>query len=369
MARITILRSRSTGGIEPRVDRVARALTKRGHHVTVFLWDREDSYPRSETLNGIRVRRLPLPAPYNRPLLFVPMLWWFIAAFRATRRADVVHACDLDTLPAALAAKGLRGSRIAYDIFDFYGDMILAKLRERTRTGLIRLEASLSAFVDLVILPDASRRASLPQAFPRPVEIVMNTPSDRAVDVPQGKTFTIFYGGNLAPDRGLVPAVEALQDTEGIELRFAGTGELADSLRSISAGRKDVVFLGELGHRDLLEETARANAILAWYDPSVPANRVASPNKLFEAMMLGRPVLVSSGTSMAEIVSETGCGVVVGYGDAAALRMAVARLKDDPSEAASLGRRGRVAFERSYNWELNEKRLLDAYENLIRLTP
>ncbi len=365
MARIIILRSRSTGGIEPRVERVARALVKRGHDVTVYLWDREGAYPRAETLEDIRVRRLPLPAPYNRPLLLVPMLWWFLAAFRATRNADVVHACDLDTLPAALAAKALRGSLIAYDIFDFYGDMILAELSERIRNGVIRLEASLANFVDFVILPDPSRRESLPEAFPRPVEVVMNTPSDLVLDVAQGETFTIFYGGNLAADRGLLQAIEALQDVEGVELRFAGTGELAKLLRSLSEERDAVVFLGQLGHRELLEESARANAILAWYDPSVPANRVASPNKLFEGMMLSRPVLVSSDTAMAELVSDTGTGLVVGYGDHAALREAVIRLRDDPSKAASLGRRGREAFERSYNWDVNEARLLKAYEDLL----
>ncbi len=359
------MRSRCTGGIEPRVERVAIALRRRGHDVTVYLWDREGAYPRYEMRQGVRIRRLPLPAPYNRPILAIPMVWWLLAAFRATWGADVVHACDLDTLPAALASKFLRGRRIVYDIFDFYGHLITAKLGGRTRGLLLRLEASLASFVDLLLLPDAGRKGSLPENFPRPVGIVMNVPSDVALEVPPRQGFVLFYGGNLGPDRGLLQAAEALRGLEGVTLRIAGTGELSELVRLTAEQQDHVTFLGEVDHRDLLEETARAHAVLAWYDPMVPANRHASPNKLFEAMMLRRPIVASGGTRMADLVSELKCGLVVPYADGSALREAVVRLRDDPSQVESLGHRGREAFEREYNWKVNEKRLLEVYRQVL----
>lgn len=364
MARIVILRSRCTGGIEPRVERLARALASQGHHVTAFLWDREGAYPRSEVRQGVRIRRLPLPAPYNRPLLLLPMLWWFFAAFRATWASDVVHACDLDTLPAALGAKGMLGRRVVYDIFDFYGHM-LTSLRERGRSRLLRLEASLASLVDVVLLPDSTRRQALPEAFPRPVEIVMNAPVDADLKITTASGFVVFYGGNLAPDRGLLEAIAALHGLDGVEIRIAGTGELAARIRTAALRNDHLTFLGELEHRRLLEETARAHAVLAWYDPSVPANRYASPNKLYEAMMLRRPAIVSAETRMAELVSELGCGIVVSYADSSALREAVTGLRDNPSDTEVLGRRGRQAFEREYNWKISEKRLVEAYRRIL----
>ncbi len=365
MARIVILRSRSTGGIEPRVERVARALRKKGHEVRVFLWDREEAYPRAETRDGIQVQRIPLPAPYNRPILVIPILWWTLAAFWATRGADIVHACDLDTLPAALAAKALRRSRIVYDIFDFYGHMITWRLRDSTRAGLTHLEAMLASLSDLVLLPDAARRDGLGEDFPRHVEVIMNTPSDTVLQAPKAEGFILFYGGNLAPDRGLLETIEALHDLEGIEFRIAGAGQLTEAIRNLEAVTDNLKFLGQLDHSRVLEETSRATALIAWYDPTVPANRVASPNKLFEGMMLSRPILVSAGTRMADIVEKEGCGLVVPYDDSNALREAVGHIKDNPAQARVLGRRGREAFEREYNWGVNEIRLHRVYERVL----
>ena len=365
MSRIVILRSRSTAGLEPRVERAARALQQGGHDVRVFLWDRERAYPRIEEREGVRIRRLPLPAPYNRPILLLPMLWWMIAAFFATRGAKVVHACDLDTLPAALAAKALGGRKVVYDIFDFYGDLITRPLAERTRRGLHGLEAGLASFADLVLLPDSVRRGTLGQGFPRPVEIVMNVPRDEVLSERQAAEFTLFYGGNLGPDRGLLEASEAVSGMEGVTFRVAGTGELEKPLRSLAEGSSSLEFLGQIDHPTLLRETADAHAVLAWYDPSVPANRVASPNKLFEAMMFSRPILVSSETHMSDLVSKEGGGLEVPYGEGRALREAIRRLRDNPSYAESLGRRGREAYEREYNWSSNEKRMRVAYRRVL----
>lgn len=341
------------------------ALVARGHDVRAFLWDREAAYPRREVRGGVEVQRLPLPAPYDHPSLLFPMLLWSWAAFRATKGADVVHACDLDTLVPALAAKTWRGSRLVYDVFDFYGHMVAAPLRDATREGLIRLETKLASRADLVLLPDAARRAVLGGAFPAPVEVVMNAPSERVVEGPEAEGFVLFYGGNLGPDRGLLEAVEALRDLEGLHFRIAGTGPLAPAFRNGPAAEGGVSFLGQLSHKQVLEETARSSALLAWYDPSVPANRLASPNKLFEGMMLARPVIVSAGTRMAEIVEEVGCGLVVPYGEAPALREAVARLRSDPALGSRLGRNGREAFRRRYNWQANERRLLAAYARVL----
>ncbi len=369
MSRIVILRSRSTAGLEPRVERTARALQQAGHDVRVFLWDRERAYPRIEEREGVHIRRLPLPAPYNRPILLLPMLGWMIAAFFATRGAKVVHACDLDTLPAALAAKALGGRKVVYDIFDFYGDLITRPLAGGIRRGLHGLETGLASFADLVLLPDSVRRGTLGSKFPRPVEIVMNVPRDEVSSERQAAEFTLFYGGNLGPDRGLLEASEVVSGMEEVTFRVAGTGELERPLRSLAEGSTSLEFLGQIDHPTLLGETARAHAVLAWYDPSVPANRLASPNKLFEAMMLSRPVLVSEGTNAGEIASLKQTGITVPYGDLEALREALIRLRDDPVHAASLGAAGRRAYESTFNWPVNEKRLLEAYRAVLAASP
>ena len=80
--------------------------------------------------------------------------------------------------------------------------------------------------------------------------------------------------------------------------------------------------------------------------------------------MLAKPVLVSDGIAIAELVRALGCGKIVPYGNRAAIQKALEDLLLSPSECEILGARGRAAFERGYNWGTMATRLLEAYGSL-----
>jgi glycosyltransferase involved in cell wall biosynthesis len=87
---------------------------------------------------------------------------------------------------------------------------------------------------------------------------------------------------------------------------------------------------------------------------------VASPNKLFEAMMFGVPVITNV---CRDIVVEAECGLIVNY-DAKEVKRAILRFKNDPLLRKKLGMNGRQAFERKYNWATMEKRLINLHNCL-----
>ena len=105
--------------------------------------------------------------------------------------------------------------------------------------------------------------------------------------------------------------------------------------------------------------------VAALYDPNVPNNRYAAPNKVFEAMMCAKPVITSDGIAITDLVRSVGCGVVVPYGDRAALQRALEQLMLSPAECDRLGARGRAAFESGYQWKAMEARLVGAYGTLL----
>jgi len=125
-----------------------------------------------------------------------------------------------------------------------------------------------------------------------------------------------------------------------------------------------MTYLGPIMYDIVIEKTLQADLLFALYDPRVPNNRYASPNKLFEAMMCGKPILVSDGTAMADIVKEEECGLVVPYGDVDAIKHAILTLKNDPVLCRRLGENGRRAYETKYNWKIMEERLLEIYRRL-----
>lgn len=367
--RVAFVRSKSPAGLEPRIRKEAGTLARAGYDVHAILWDRECEYPEEEEREGIRIHRFPLRAPEGKPdlALLLPRWWSFLFFRLLALQPNVVHAVDFDTVVPALAAARLAGARLAYDIFDFYAEMITAPLSPRFRALLANWERRMIERADVVILPDLRRKEQFGRSSPRSVVEILNVPEDHG---PAGRAdetgpFWIFYGGMISKDRGLIDLLAACEAT-GARLLVAGHGpdeaELVDELESSPAAS----FLGTVSYEEILRQTANAHAIAALYDPSVPNNRYAAPNKLFEAMMLSKPVLVSEGTLPATIVREEGCGIIVTYGDREALKRALESLMLSPEASAEMGRRGRAAFERRYNWSAMEPVLLETYDGLLQ---
>ena len=78
-------------------------------------------------------------------------------------------------------------------------------------------------------------------------------------------------------------------------------------------------------------------------------------------MMCGKPIIVSDGSSMTNIVKAENCGLVIPYGDVRAIQDAIAKLMEDKKLRQYLGANGRKAYEKKYSWSIMEDRLLDAY--------
>jgi len=123
-----------------------------------------------------------------------------------------------------------------------------------------------------------------------------------------------------------------------------------------------VEFLGWLEYRQALGVLTRCDVGL------VPHHATASwqttiPNKLFDYMSLGKPVVVSDARPTARIVTEERCGVVFRDRDPASLAEAIVALTD-PTARVACGDRGRAAIQRRYNWEAEERRLHAAIQRV-----
>ena len=99
--------------------------------------------------------------------------------------------------------------------------------------------------------------------------------------------------------------------------------------------------------------------------PTTLNHRLTTPNKLFEAMAAGVPVVASDLPGMADIVRETGCGLLVDPTDPAAIAAALSAILDAPAdERAAYGERGLAAAHETYNWESQMALLLAEYSRL-----
>ena len=114
-----------------------------------------------------------------------------------------------------------------------------------------------------------------------------------------------------------------------------------------------------------MDDFSVAQVGLILFQPGAVNHTLAMPHKLFDYMREGRPVVAPDfAIEVARVVREADCGVLVDVSRPEAIAGAVKRLLRDPQEAARLGRNGRRLVEEKYNWQRDEKALLEAFSAL-----
>ncbi|MFA7567584.1 MAG: glycosyltransferase, partial [Alkalispirochaeta sp.] len=119
-------------------------------------------------------------------------------------------------------------------------------------------------------------------------------------------------------------------------------------------------WLDRLGVRAILEQST---AGLVTFHP-LPNHTDAQPNKMFEYMAAGIPVIASNFPLWREIIEGNQCGICVDPLNPEEIAKAIDYLVTHPQEAAELGQNGRQAVEKKYNWHQEEVKLLQLYSAL-----
>jgi len=361
---------------DPRVDKIARSLATAGYDVTALGWNMSGELPAEEDLPNHSLFRLPVPASFGRGLSNIRhLLRWQLALLKWLhdhhKEYQVIHACDFDTVIPALICKALHRKKVVYDIFDFYAEMLRA-----TPTIIVNMiratELKVIGYADAVILADKSRLQQIEGSHPRKVELIYNTSEDKLnelsaeqVEPHQEGQLKLAYVGNIQVERGLLVLLEVLKDHPEWALDLAGFGGDEALIQSQAQKLPNVTWHGRVPFYRGLQLSYEADLLFATYDPSIPNNRFASPNKIFEAMMLGKPIIVARDTNMDRIIAEHDCGLVVRYGNKQDLEASLTQLQTDSHLRQLLGGNARTAFEREYNWEIMKQRLLNLYGEIL----
>ena len=179
----------------------------------------------------------------------------------------------------------------------------------------------------------------------------------------------VLYHGGLSPDRGIEQLVGALAFLPAsVHAVFLGYGPLQGLLEESAgdaglAGRLHV--LRAVPPTELLDLVGSADVVAMPIQGTTLNHRLTTPNKLFEAMAVGVPVVASDLPGMAAIVDGTGCGVLCDPADPADIARAIRALLDaTPEERAARRSRTLAAAQGTYSWEAQAEVLLEEYRRL-----
>jgi len=295
--------------------------------------------------------------------------------------ADLFHGMAYMGIPIALGLGRRQRAPVVYDARDIYLDAgNLARLSGPMRWLVGRAERGWARRASRVITVNRPYAEVMAGRWrvDEPL-IVMNCsyryepPSPRAHRFHDAlgldpTTRVVVYQGGFSRDRGIEQLIAAIADVPDATLVLLGYGSLQAELDRVAAdpatgGR--VRILPAVPPTELLDWIASADVVAMPIQPTTLNHRLTTPNKLFEALAAGVPVVASDLPGMAPIVRETGCGVLVDPTDptpiAAALREVLATPPDEMTEWRA---RCSEAARETYNWERQMDVLLAEYGRL-----
>lgn len=291
-------------------------------------------------------------------------------------KCDLLVANDLDTLLPNFFVSKIRGIPLVFDSHEYFTG--LPEIRDkpfikRIWTTIERLilprlkyvmtvtDSISAAFeekygIKAAVVRNCSRKSGLIQGFPK-----------NELGISKDRFLLIFQGGGINMDKGGEELIEAVKMTEGVYLIIAGSGEVMPTLkRKVSELYLEdrIKFFPKMPWKDLMRYTKSADAGLSLEKDTNLNYRYSLPNKLFDYISAGIPVISGNLPEIKKVVEATGCGIIIPEITPEEISRAIVKLRDNP-DLLNKFRQSSVIASESLNWENESKKVHDFYKQII----
>jgi len=369
------------GAPQVRLSELARRFAERGHSVTVLT--AMPNYPaghiqpgyggayRKEIRDGVEIIRTFIYPTHRADFVFRMANYLSFVVSSALVGTLVLGRADyilVESPPLFLGLSGiwlsrLKRARLIFNVSDLWPESVvrLGKLRRGSYAHRLNLwlegvcyrNAWLVTGQSRGILSDVEARVPATRRFlvSNGVDTSLFADAERSEalrqELSRGRRYVAVYAGLLGLAQGLEQVLYAaalLKGNPDLMLTFVGEGPAKEPLqkKAHALGLTNVQFLPTRARAEIPALVASADVMLATLGVQLPG---AVPSKIYDAMGGGVPLLLAAEGEPAEIVRETGCGLVVPIGDAEAFASTLRRLFSDSSLRGRLGRNGRTAAE------------------------
>lgn len=382
-----------------RVEKIVTSLIDDGHEVHLVCRNKR-MLRKYEYSKGLHIHRLPPIIRYSKinealsfPAFFNP--FWIMETNRVIKnvKPDLVLVRDLPLCLMGWFVAKINRLPVILDMAEDYPEQCKnvwkvkgfklrnVFLRNPMLAGIVE-RISIKLVDHLIVVIEESMERLMNLGVPaEKMSVVKNTPvlgnawTIASINLSESLKNTesrlrLVYVGLLDENRGVSNVINAMPElkkrVKGVSFFVIGSGTYADELQKLAQelGVQDsVIFKGWIDYKMVPSYIDACDigviphhAIVGWHN--------TIPNKLFDYMQMGKPLLVSNVKATARIVREEKCGIVFGDNDIDDLVSAVQRLLN-PVIRRKLGSRGKEAVIKEYNWREDSKKLIKSLESVI----
>lgn len=306
---------------DSRIQKERKAFREEGHKVKIIGWDRNKEFGSKELFENMELFRIKSTYGSGMKNLFKLAIFQIYLAnklIKYRKEYDIIFACDLDTgIMARIVSKILK-KKMIYDIYDYYIDChnlpkVLNKFAENQEIKNIN-------YADITIICTEQRKEQIKKADPKKLIVIHNSPEipeniKGMKSIIQGKSnkIKIVYVGILQDDRLLVEVGEIIKENPQYELHIGGFGKYEDYFKDLAENYENIFFYGTLEYEKVLKLESECDVLFATYNPEIKNHKYSAPNKFYEAMALGKPIIVCKDTGIDKLVDENELGICIQY--------------------------------------------------------
>lgn len=368
---------RSTSIInDSRASKEITSLIKNKYNVFVLGWDRDRKIENYNEINinnnHIRANFFKVRAGYGESIknilgLGLFQIWLLCKLIKDNKKYSCIHACDFDCGFVSVIVCQLFDKKLVYDMYDYYSDS--RPMSPKVEKIINNLENYVINNADVSIICGEWRKKQISSASPKEVTVIHNTPdinfvSDSKIVKSKSRKLKIVYVGILQEHRLLMEIIDKIKGNKNYELHIGGFGKYEKEIKEISNSFDNIYFYGSLKYNDVLSLEKECDILFATYDPKIKNHKYSAPNKVYEAMALGKPIIVCENTGIDKLVKEHDIGMVIKYNaDDFIQKVSVFSLKPKKLKEASL--KAKALYKNKYNWNNMEKQLIKTYEKIF----
>ncbi|MCB9195061.1 MAG: glycosyltransferase [Flavobacteriales bacterium] len=303
---------------DQRAHKVCTSLHEQGYEVHLVGRLLKDSVPINRPYATHRMKLV-----FTKGALFYAFYNIRLFLFLIFRNVDVVHANDLDTLLANYLISKLKGIPLIYDSHEYFTGVPEIQQRPAVKKVWITIEKWIfprlkyvftvnDSIADLYekeygLRPNVMRNIPMHTTLPQPIErnSITNDPSQKIL---------VLQGAGINVDRGAEELLEAMVHLPNYLLMIIGSGDVITTLK-LRAQRSDlqgkVLFLGKMSYEEMMRYTQIADGGLTLDKPTNINYLYSLPNKIFDYIKAGIPVLSSDLVELRKIIESYHVGTII----------------------------------------------------------
>ncbi|MFC2088122.1 glycosyltransferase [Calditrichota bacterium] len=288
---------------------------------------------------------------------------------------NIIHCHDLWPLPATALAALFKNSALIYDAHEYYSGLKIFKHRPFRKHLWMILEWLAIPVVDVLLTVSQPLGELYKKRYPqlKRVEIIRNLPkyevpiSTKEFNLKKNDEKILIFHGHFKPGRGLENLVKAAGKVVNIRLLLVGGGEIFNELNELvqQLNLTDVVEFKDYINKDMLiSHSAQTDIGVVLFEPTSQNYSFALPNKFFEYIMAGIPVLSSDITTLKHYVEKYEIGMTVDPAEPALIANTIEEMLQNKNQMIKW-KENCLKAAKELNWEKESGKLAKIYDDVI----